>query len=167
LVQDSLRREIAWRTRQAKNQTNRGGGKEMVNLRSVFILILLSALVALGTACSSKESPSQMAGAKEEGTAATMQESDQPAAAAEQQSQASGEMAQPAEQAAEMPKSVELTGMVEQGDNGVVIVTDLGKYTVVGQDLSSMVGKTVKVTGALEESAGQYTINVESVEESQ
>jgi predicted nucleic acid-binding Zn-ribbon protein len=138
----------------------------MANLRSVLILLLLSALVAMGTACSSKESPSQMAGAKDEGTAATMEKSDQPAAAAEQQSQAGSEMAKPAEQSAEMPKSVELTGMVEQGDNGVVIVTDLGKYSVTGQDLSSMVGKTVKVTGALEESAGQYTINVESVEES-
>ena len=138
----------------------------MIKLRSVFIFILLSAIVAMGTACSSKESSSQMAGAKEEGKTATMQESNQPAAAAEQQGQSTTEMSQSEEHTAQMPKSVELTGMVEQGDNGVVIVTDLGKYNVAGQDLSSMVGKTVKVTGALEESAGQYTINVQSVEES-
>ena len=138
----------------------------MVNLRSVLIFILLSGLVALGTSCSSKESPSQMAGAKDEGAAATVEQSDQSAAAGDQQGQASSEMAKPAEQPAEMPKSVELTGMVEQSDNGVVIVTDMGQYSVAGQDLSSMVGKTVKVTGALEESAGKYTINVESVEES-
>jgi predicted nucleic acid-binding Zn-ribbon protein len=138
----------------------------MINLRSVFIFILLSAMVAMGGACSSKESPSQMAGAQEEGKAATMEQSNQPAATAEQQSQSSSEMSQSAEQSAQLPKSVELTGMVEKGDDGVVIVTDLGKYNVVGQDLSDMVGKTVKVTGALEESAGQYTINVQSVEES-
>ena len=139
----------------------------MINLRSVFIFVLLSAMVAMGVACSSKEAPSQTAGAKEESQpAAAMEKGDQAASTEAQQSQPSSETAQQAEEAAQMPKSVELTGMVEQGDNGVVIVTDLGKYNVTGQDLSSMVGKTVKVTGALEESAGQYTINVESVEES-
>jgi predicted nucleic acid-binding Zn-ribbon protein len=159
--------EIAWRClSQALYQTNRGGGKEMGKLRSVFIFILLTAMVAMGAACSSKESPSQTAGAKDEGQPAAMEKSEQATGAVEQESHPSSEMAQPAEQTAEMPKSVELTGMVEQGDNGVVIVTDLGKYSVTGQDLSSMVGKTVKVTGALEESAGQYTINVQSVEES-
>jgi hypothetical protein len=159
-------REIAWHfIGQAWNQTNRGG-KEMIKLRSVFIFILLSAIVAMGTACSSKDS-SQMAGAKDEGKTATMEESKQPAAAAQEQSQSTSDMSQSEEHTAQMPKSVELTGMVEQGDNGVVIVTDLGKYNVAGQDLSSMVGKTVKVTGALEESAGQYTINVQSVEESE
>ena len=64
----------------------------MIKLRSVFIFILLSAIVAMGTACSSKESSSQMAGAKEEGKTATMQESNQPAAAAEQQGQSTTEM---------------------------------------------------------------------------
>jgi hypothetical protein len=137
----------------------------MIKFRSVFIVIVLAVVVAMGVACSSKEAPSQTAGANEEGQPAAMEQGDQ-AAMEEQQSQAGGEMAQQAEEAAQMPKSVELTGMVEQGDNGVVIVTDLGKYNVIGQDLSSMVGKTVKVTGALEESAGEYTINVESVEES-
>jgi predicted nucleic acid-binding Zn-ribbon protein len=138
----------------------------MINLRSVFIFMLLSAMVAMGVACSSNESPSQMAGAQDESQPAAMEQGDQAAAAAEQQSQSASEMAEQADQTAQMPKSVELTGMVEEGDNGVVIVTDLGKYNVTGQDLSGMVGKTVKVTGALEESAGQYTINVESVEES-
>lgn len=139
----------------------------MVKLRSVLIFILLSAVVAMGAACSSNESPSQTTGAQDESQPAAMEQGDQAASAVEQESHSGSEMAQPAEQTAEMPKSVELTGMVEQGDNGVVIVTDLGKYSVVGQDLSSMVGKTVKVTGALEESAGQYTINVQSVEESE
>jgi predicted nucleic acid-binding Zn-ribbon protein len=166
LVQSNLRREIAWHSSRAYRQLNRGGGKEMVKLRSVFIFILLLAVAAMGVACSGNESPSQMAGAKDEGQPAAMEQGDKAASAMEQESQSASEMAQSAEQSAEMPKSVEITGMVEQGDNGVVIVTDLGKYSVAGQDLSSMVGKTVKVTGALEESAGQYTINVESVEES-
>jgi hypothetical protein len=41
----------------------------------------------------------------------------------------------------------------------------LGDYILAGQDLSAMVGKTVNVTGAVEETGGQYTINVTSFSE--
>jgi len=59
-----------------------------------------------------------------------------------------------------------ISGTVEKGDNGIVISTDDGQsYAVQGQDLSAMVGKTVKATGMLEESASGKTINVTMVEE--
>jgi hypothetical protein len=139
----------------------------MIRLRSIFVIMLLAAVVAMGVACSGNEPPSQLAGAKSESQPAAMEQKSQPASAAVQQSQPNNEPVQAAQQSApaEMPKDVELTGMVERSGDGVVIVTDLGKYNVIGQDLSAMVGKTVKVTGAVEESAGQYTIKVLSVEE--
>jgi hypothetical protein len=152
--------------RQTQDQTNKGGIK-MIRLRSIFVIMLLAAVVAMGVACSGNEAPSQLAGAKSESQPAAMEQKSQPASAAVQQSQPSNEAVQTAQQSAsaEIPKSIELTGMVEQSGDGVVIVTDLGKYNVIGQDLSAMVGKTVKVTGAVEESAGQYTIKVLSVQE--
>jgi len=139
----------------------------MIRLRSIFEIMLLAAVVAMGVACSGNEAPSQLAGAKSQSQPATMEQKGQPASEAVQQSQPSAEPVQTARQSApaEMSKAVELTGMVEQSGDGVVIVTDLGKYNVIGQDLSDMVGKTVKVTGAVEESAGQYTIKVFSVQE--
>jgi hypothetical protein len=139
----------------------------MIRLRSIFVIMLLAAVVAMGVACSGNEPPSQLAGAKSESQPAAMEQKSQPASAAVQQSQPNNEPVQAAQQSApaEMPKDVELTGMVERSGDGVVIVTDLGKYNVIGQDLSAMVGKTVKVTGAVEESAGQYTIKVLSVQE--
>ncbi len=141
----------------------------MINWRSIIGMILLSALVLMGVACSGNEPPSKLAGVKQEGQSATMEQKDTTAGTAVQQSQPGNEPVQTAQQATpgEMPKAVELTGTVEQGSDGVVLVTDLGKYSVIGQDLSEMVGKTVKVTGAVEESAGQYTIKVLSFSESQ
>lgn len=59
-----------------------------------------------------------------------------------------------------------ISGTIEQGDQGIVISADDGQtYMVQGQDLSSMVGKTVKATGTLEEGKSGMTINVTKVEE--
>ena len=140
----------------------------MVKSRSMAMILLLSALVILGVACSGNESPSQLAGAKEERSPAAMEQKGQDSATAMKENQPAGEQAQTAQQnpAEEKTGTVQLTGMVEKGDNGIVIVTDQGKYNVTGQDLSEMVGKTVNVTGAVQESAGQYTIDVVSFEES-
>ena len=125
----------------------------MTALRSGMIVILLMAVAMMGFGCSSNEPPSQLSGVKKEGQAATMEQKDASAGSAAQQ------------QTAQMPKAVEISGTVEQSGDGIVIATDLGKYNVIGQDLTDLVGKTVKVTGAVEESAGQYTIKVLSVEE--
>ncbi len=139
----------------------------MITWRSIISMILLSAMVLMGVACSGNEPPSQLAGVKQEGQSATMEQKEPSESAAAQQSQPGDEPVQTAQQAATGEKAIELTGTVEQGSEGVVLVTDLGKYNVIGQDLSEMVGKTIKVTGAVEESAGQYTINVLSFSESQ
>ena len=59
-----------------------------------------------------------------------------------------------------------LTGVVEQGDQGIVLTADDGEtYMVQGQDLSGMVGKSVKATGTLAEGMSGKTITVTSVEE--
>jgi hypothetical protein len=59
-----------------------------------------------------------------------------------------------------------LTGMVENGDQGIVLSADDGEtYMVQGQDLSDMVGKSVKATGTLAEGSSGKTITVTKVEE--
>ena len=59
-----------------------------------------------------------------------------------------------------------LTGVVEQGDQGIVLSADDGEtYIIQGQDLSGMVGKSVKATGTLAEGTSGKTITVTSVEE--
>ena len=60
-----------------------------------------------------------------------------------------------------------ITGTVEQNDAGNIIISaDNGEsFMVKGQDLSSMVGKSVQVTGTLEEDAGMKSIMVTTVEE--
>jgi hypothetical protein len=58
-----------------------------------------------------------------------------------------------------------ITGTVEQTDNGIVISADDGdQYIVMGKDLSSMVGQTVKATGTLAEGKSGKIITVISVE---
>ncbi len=138
----------------------------MVTLRSILIVALISAITMMGMACSSDEPSNQLSEAQQE---AVTEQAAQPEVATPQVSQPNDEPVQMAQEPspAEMPKTIEISGMVEQVDDGIVIVTDLGKYNVVGQDLSAMVGKTVNVTGAVEESGGQYTINVLSVSESE
>lgn len=59
-----------------------------------------------------------------------------------------------------------ISGMVEQGDQGIVISADDGEtYAVQGQDLSAMVGKSVKATGTLAETDSGKSITVTKVEE--
>lgn len=65
------------------------------------------------------------------------------------------------------PDMLDVTGRVEQTEQGIVIATNVFKYRVEGEDLSAMIGKTVTATGTVEESEGQFTIHVLSVEEFQ
>ena len=60
-----------------------------------------------------------------------------------------------------------VTGVVHKSDTGeMMIKADDGMdYMVEGEDLSSMVGKTVKVTGTLEEKADVTSIKVMKMEE--
>jgi hypothetical protein len=58
---------------------------------------------------------------------------------------------------------VEISGVLEQGEYGIVLVSDSGKYLVTGKDLTEMVGKTVTIKGTAQESAGQMKIEVDAV----
>ena len=59
-----------------------------------------------------------------------------------------------------------IQGTIEKNEQGIVLNADNGEtYIITGQDLSSMVGKTVKATGTLEEGKSGKTIKVSSVEE--
>lgn len=132
----------------------------MVTFRSIVIFMVLAAFLSMGAACSSKEPANQLTGADKES---------QPAAASQERQPGIESKETAAEQAppAAMPKTMALTGTVEQAGDNIVLVTDLGDYILSGQDLSAMVGKTVDVTGAVEETGGQYTINVISFSEKQ
>lgn len=57
-----------------------------------------------------------------------------------------------------------VTGIVENGPEGIIISADDGAYSVSGQDLSDKIGMTVKITGALNESEGSRTIEATDVE---
>lgn len=60
-----------------------------------------------------------------------------------------------------------ITGYIEKNASGqVVLSADNGEsFIVKGQDLSGMVGKSVQVTGTLEEGDGGKSIMVNAVEE--
>jgi hypothetical protein len=58
-----------------------------------------------------------------------------------------------------------ITGTVHKTDKGVVISADDGNtYNVMGADLTEMVGKAVKATGTLAESADGKVLTLISVE---
>lgn len=59
-----------------------------------------------------------------------------------------------------------VTGVIEKTDQGFVISSDDGNsYIAQGQDLSDMIGKSVKVTGTLTEEESGMTISITKVEE--
>ncbi|MEJ2041317.1 MAG: hypothetical protein P8X55_20665 [Desulfosarcinaceae bacterium] len=58
-----------------------------------------------------------------------------------------------------------VTGKVEQTEKGIIIAADDGDtYVVMGKDLSSMVGETVKAVGTVEEGDMGKTLTITSVE---
>jgi len=64
---------------------------------------------------------------------------------------------------AEKAEAVEISGVLEQSPAGIMLNSESGKYLVSGQDLTEMVGKTVTIKGAVEETGGQMKIAVETV----
>jgi hypothetical protein len=141
--------------------------EKMVIFRSIVIIMVLAAFFSMGAGCSSKESPNQVSGVNQESQPAAETKGDQ--AVATPQEKLPG--IEPEEVAKEeappipAPKTLALTGTVEQDGDNMILSTDLGDYIISGQDLSGMLGKTVNVTGAVEESKGQYVINVLSFSE--
>lgn len=137
----------------------------MVVFRSLVIIVTLIAFLGIGVGCSSKESTNQITGKAEEAQPAAEQKQEQPVATT--QEKLPGVEPQQAASAppAAMPKTLALTGTIAQEGDQIMLVTDLGDYVIAGQDLSSMVGKSVNVTGAVEEADGKYKINVLSFSE--
>jgi hypothetical protein len=66
-----------------------------------------------------------------------------------------------AKKAPEKPKEVD--GILTYTENGLAIVTESDLYLVMGQDLSGLVGKKVKITGAIAEVEENQVIQVMSV----
>ncbi len=66
---------------------------------------------------------------------------------------------------AKASSEISLTGAVEKTDTGMVIKVADTNYIVAGQNLDTLVGKMVKVTGTLSEGKDGKTINVLSYEE--
>lgn len=138
----------------------------MVIFRTLMIFVILAAFLCVGVGCSSKEPSKQLTEKTEDAQPAAEPNEEQPDAAA--QDKLPGVQPKQAESVAPpaaMPKTLALTGTIAQEGDEIMLVTDLGDYVIAGQDLSSMVGKSVNVTGAVEEADGKYTINVLSFSE--
>ena len=58
-----------------------------------------------------------------------------------------------------------VTGTVMKSADGMVLKTADGNLMITGEDLSDMVGKTIKATGTISEGANGKTITVMSAEE--
>ena len=148
----------------------------MKHFKLVCMLMMIVALAVGISACSSEEAGRPSAKAKQEDQA-------QPAATAEQPSDAAEKSAQSQEPAAGAPavaqpqdaaqapgeivkpEVAEIMGTVLDSGGEIVVFTDKGNFAVTGEDLSDMVGKTVRVLGSLQETEGKPTINVISVYE--
>lgn len=139
----------------------------MATFRSIAVMMVFVFVLSMGMACSSKEPASQLTGAdKENRPAASFEEKEATAPEpAVQPGMQPGETASGQAPPEAMPKTLALTGTVQQAGDRILLVTDLGEYILSGKDLSEMVGKTVDVTGAVEEAGGEYRINVISVAE--
>jgi hypothetical protein len=57
----------------------------------------------------------------------------------------------------------EFSGMVMETEKGIALVTDSDTYLVAGQDLSSLMGKRIKVTGTLTTSEDTQVLEVLTV----
>lgn len=66
-------------------------------------------------------------------------------------------------QVARSPVPAEVDGTLTQTEKGLAIVTDTGTYILAGQDLTDMLGKKVKITGAIAEASAGRVIRVMSV----
>lgn len=159
----------------------------MKSFKWVCVTLMVVALAFGFTACSGKEGASQGAKAKPEDRAQPADQAAQPAEQAAQPSQAAEQSAEvqtpapaaegqpqdaaqapsdaPPEGEIGKPEVAEIMGTVLDSGGEIVVFTDQGNYAVTGEDLSDMVGKTVRVLGSLQEDGGHRTIKVISVYE--
>lgn len=161
----------------------------MRSFKWVCVSLMVVALAVGFAACSGKEGETPRAKAKQEDQAQPADQAAKPAEPAADQAESTEQSAQsqspapgaPAEAqpqdtaqapgavppAGEVGKSdvAEIMGTVLDSGGEIVVFTDQGNYAVTGEDLSDMVGKTVRVLGSLQEEEGRRTINVISVYE--
>jgi biotin carboxyl carrier protein len=146
---------------------------------------LMVLMLAIGfTACSGNEGARPSAEAEQEERAQPADQAAQPMEADEQSAGVqspppSVPAAEPSQEAAQAPETAmpagegetgnpevaEIMGTVLDAGGEIMVFTDQGNYAVAGQDLSDMVGKTVRVLGSLQENGGRPTIKVISVYE--
>jgi hypothetical protein len=69
----------------------------------------------------------------------------------------------PQDQSDEAMKPTEFDGTIAKTKSGLSLKTGAGEFMIEGQDLSDMVGKKVKVVGALEESESGQKIHITAV----
>jgi type IV secretory pathway VirB10-like protein len=165
-------------TRQSKSERR----NKMKRFKWVCVSLMVIALAFGFMACSGKEGANPRAKAKQEDQAQPAQQAAQPAETGEQSAevQTPSPGAPPAAQpqdaaqapgtappAGEIgkPEVAEIMGTVLDSGGEIVVFTDQGNYAVTGEDLSDMVGKTVRVLGSLQEDEGRRTIKVISVYE--
>jgi hypothetical protein len=171
--------KISWRielmtmppTRQSKSERR----NKMKSVKWVCVFLMVMALAFGFTACSGKEGANPRAKAKQEDRAQPSTAGEQsaevqtpspgapPVAQPQDAAQAPG--AVPSTDAIGKPEVAEIMGTVLDSGGEIVVFTDQGNYTVTGEDLSDMVGKTVRVLGSLQEEGGHRTIRVISVYE--
>jgi DNA replication initiation complex subunit (GINS family) len=154
----------------------------MKSVKWVCVSLLVVAMAFGFAACSGKEGANPGAKAKQEDRAQPAQQAAQPSEPAEQsaevQTPPSGAppVAQPQDAAQApgaapppgeigKPEVAEIMGTVLDSGGEIVVFTDQGNFAVTGEDLSDMIGKTVRVLGSLQEDEGRRTINVISVYE--
>lgn len=144
----------------------------MKSLKWMCLLMMIVALAFGMAACSGKEGATPQAKqdraqpAEGQSAESAAPSSEAPAAAQPSEAAEAPEGTTPPSGEMGKPEMAEIMGTVLDSGGEIVVFTDQGNYAVTGQDLSDMVGKTVRVLGSLEESAeGRRTIKVISVYE--
>lgn len=102
------------------------------------------------------QAPAQQPAAQEQAQQPAVQEPSQQAVSEKPQAEAA-----PAEQAAAKPE--EISGTIVKTEEGIALFSDAGNFMIAGQELDSLVGKNVKITGTIDEGSGKPMINVTSV----
>lgn len=142
-------------------------------IKFVKAAMVVALALTLMVACSQKSTEQQAAAPEKEQPAAAAQAPAQEPAAQEQAQQATQEQPQQAvsqqpqteaaqgDQAAAKPE--EISGTIVKTEEGIALFSDAGNFMITGQELESLVGKNVKVTGTIDEGSGKPVIKVTSV----
>ena len=67
------------------------------------------------------------------------------------------------EEQAEEEDRIEISGVIERSDGGLVLVSDFGDYLMAGKGIAGMIGREVEVVGTVVETDDGLKINVISI----